>query len=448
MFLWISQVARVMADWCLRMFAVLELRRDSPAGHSSSWYLVTAIFVLPSIFFAPLNGAISNSLPKRAVLTGSAAFCLAVLLLFAILSEGRPGQHALVATLLLVACGAAVYNPTRYALLPAAAQDTALPLTRVNGWIELGAAAGIVSGTLVPLWLEDTQWYGRPAAVMVAATLSLLGLIAAAPARFPSDVLRPEAPLQAVAGFFRDTKRILAEPAARSSLLGMAAFLALITAGSGAVVMLGLGPEMGNARGLPVQAMILVSIGAALGSWLAGRQASTRRCLGLVPLGAVGLLVALGWAATVALNGFALPLLPCLLLGIMGALANVPLRAAYQAALPLDARGNGMSVTNLLIYTCTTLLSVFMLLLARLPPFESLLNQLLFLAGLAGVASALAGWHWRGEVWELVAGGELRGRDVGHAPALQTIADRKPLPDPSFAADAGARSSDVPSTSH
>jgi hypothetical protein len=409
-----------MADWCLRMFAVLELR-DLPGGKSSAWYLVTAIFIAPAIFFAPLNGPISNSLPKRSVLIGSAAFCFFILVWFLILDRSLPEHNALFGALFLVACGSALYNPTRYALLPAAAHDIGLPLTRVNGWIELGAATAIVSGTIVPLCLEDSRWYGCPAAILVAAALSLLAVLTAGPAHFPSDVRRPESPLQALTGFFRDTRRIVAEPAARMTLVALAAFLALITAGSGAVVMCALDPQFGTAQGLPVQAMLLVSAGAAFGSWLAGLQPDPRRCLGLVPLGGLGLLAALGWAAAGATRGFGLPLLPCLLLGIMGALANVSLRAAYQAALPVDARGNGMSITNVLIYTCTTLLSVFMLLLARLPPFDVVLNQLVFLAGLSGTASALAGWHWRREVWELVTGRADRAIRLDRGPALETM---------------------------
>src|SRR5262249_18705646 len=132
-------------------------------------------------------------------------------------------------------------------------------------------------------------------------------------------------------------------------------------------------------------------------------------------------------------------------------LANVPLRAAYQAALPQDARGNGMSVTNLLIYTCTTLLSVFMLLLARLPPFESVLNQLLFLAGLSGAASALAGWHWRREVWELVSGTGQKDIAPERKPALATVEkiahSGEMLPDRPCE-DGSVRPSDMPSALH
>jgi hypothetical protein len=194
-----------------------------------------------------------------------------------------------------------------------------------------------------------------------------------------------------VAGFFRDTGRVWREPPARASLLGLATFLALITAGSGAVVMHAL-QETSGEKSLPIQAMLLVSAGAAAGSWLAGREGDVRRALGLVPLGAAGLLLALAGAASVPVTDPGLSAIPCLLLGVMSGLANVPLRAAFQNAIPADARGNGMAVTNLFIYVLTTALSLLMLALARWTPLDAPWKQLWFLAALAGAGAAVAGW--------------------------------------------------------
>ena len=46
----------------------------------------------------------------------------------------------------------------------------------------------------------------------------------------------PEPPGRAVAGFFRDSVRIGREPMASGSLLGLASFQAIVTAGAGAIV--------------------------------------------------------------------------------------------------------------------------------------------------------------------------------------------------------------------
>jgi len=399
-FLWTSQVARALADWCQRMFVILELARDGPQGRGSAWFLVTALFIFPFILLAPINGAISNGLPKRNVLVGAATFCL--LVLAAITGIGDTSEPALLGTLLLVAVGSAIYNPTRYALLPAVAEDTGLPLTRVNGWIELGAAVGIIGGVIVAVQLQGNQWLGRPAALIAATGLSLLGALTAWPALFPSDVRRPEAPLRAALGFFRDTGRIWREPAARNSLLGLAIFLALITAGSGAVVMHALDPAgTAGARALPIEAMLLVSAGAAAGSWLAGREGDVRRALGLVAPASAGVLLALAGAALVPVGDTAFAAFLYLLLGITSGLANVPLRAALQAVVPADARGNAMAVTNFFIYVFTAVLSLLMVALARLAGLDAPWKQLCLLAGLAAVGTIVAGWSLAAQTREL-----------------------------------------------
>jgi len=385
------------------MFAVLELARRSAVAESSGWYLVTAAFTLPFIVLAPFNGAISNGLSKNRVLTVSAAGSSLILALLLCFADPNVAPAGLTAGLVLVAIGAALYNPTRYALLPAAASDSDLPLTRVNGWMELGAALGILGGVICACALQGSAWLNRPTALHLAVMASLVSALTAWPAVFPSDVRRPEPPWRAVQGFFRDTGRVWRVPTSRDALLALASFLGLVTAGSGAMVMHALRPEAGGDYTQPVQAMIVVSLGAALGSWLAGRPGDLRRSLGQVPLGALGLLLALGWAAAATALEPGLPLLPCGLLGLTSGLANVPLRAAYQAAIPADARGNGMAVANFFIYVTTTALSVLMLLLAQLGWLVHPLHQLVFLACLAGVGAGVSGWWLRCEVYGLLA---------------------------------------------
>jgi 1-acyl-sn-glycerol-3-phosphate acyltransferase len=376
--LWVSQCARVLADWCLRVTAILQWAR---AGRGDlAWHVATAVFIAPFILLAPLNGCLSNGLPRRRVLAGSSTFALAAVAAFA--WRGAPWM----ACLAVVALAAAVYSPARYALLPAAATDTRLPLPRVNGLIEMGGASSIIGGLALGLGLA----YSADALLAVLLGLNLLALLAALPAAFPSDVLRPEPPLRAVADFFTDVRRVAAEPAAAASLLGLASFQAVVTAGSGALVAHALALESGGLEALK-WAMIFVMAGAALGCVLAGVPGHPRRNLGWVPFGAIGLLAALGWAAAAA-GGGGLPWMPCLLLGFTGGLVNVPLRAAYMAAVPADARGNAMAVMNTIIYVLTAVLGLLMVLLVGAGLLGTPLAQLAFLAILAALGAA-ASWY-------------------------------------------------------
>jgi hypothetical protein len=64
--LWLSQVARLLADNCLRIFVLLELAQAGGEQQGASWHLVMALFVTPAILFAPINGAVSNSASQAA----------------------------------------------------------------------------------------------------------------------------------------------------------------------------------------------------------------------------------------------------------------------------------------------------------------------------------------------------------------------------------------------
>ncbi len=297
-----------------------------------------------------------------------------------------------------MAVAAALYGPTRYALLPAAADDTRWPLTRLNGVFEMGAAAAVVAGLVLALRHERTDWASYPAVPVLAALLGTAALGFALPVRFASDVRRPEPPLQAVRGFFADARAILAHRELRICLIGLALLRAVVTGLTGALlprVLTGEAPD--QERLIEVCRWIgWVLAGYALGALLAGLQRHPRRVLGLVAPGAVGLAVGLAWAAATDIPE------PWLLvsLGVMNGLVNVPLAATYQGDLPADARGNGMAVRNFTDYLAVALTSLLLFVLAG-PLGVSPTLQLALLAGGVGLAALYAAWFFRRPTLEL-----------------------------------------------
>lgn len=415
--LWVSQTARVLADHCLRVFAVLATAEASVALRDSAWHWAVVATALPCVALAPVNGAISNSLPRRLVLVASAAFCLLAVAAFALADGGWLWCVA------VVALGAAVYGPTRYAVLPAAAADAGVPLPRVNALVEAGAGGAIVAGLVLGGRLYRESWVGLAAPVALTLALSLLAVLTALPVRFASDVRRREPATDAVMGFFRDCGRIVRDAGARGALLGIAGLRALVAVAAGAVVAVTLlqGESIaGDAVGRLLGNALWILAGAAAGSLLAGLQGHPRRALGLVPVGLTGLFGALAWAAATGETG---PV-TCALAGAFAGLANVPLMASYQRDLPDDARGNGMAVLSAVGYVAMGAATGVLGSLAYggvlTPP-----GQLVAVAGLAALGALLAWRFLLREVIELVtevAVGcmyRIRGRGPGmeHCPA-------------------------------
>ncbi len=388
--LWIAHVARVMGDNALRIFVVLDFARQSDAHTLGAWHLVTLLLMVPAVLFAPVNGALCNSLPKPRVLVGSAGFALAVVGLFAYWTG-----PSLLLCWGLVALSSAINGPVRYAFLPAAAQDSHWPLTRINGFFEMGSAAAIVAGLVLGVGEGTTASPQGPSVLVWLVTpLLLLSLLASAPVWFASDVRRPESAGQAVAGFFRDLGRIWRVKETRGCLFGLASLRGLLTGMMGALV-------AGSLNGASASPMQLIEIGGwimggvAAGSFLAGLQRHPRRILGLVPWGATGLTLGVIIAALGHVPGKFL----CVLLGIMAGLVNVPLAATYQADLPADARGNGMAVRNFTDYLLTALVAGPLFALGRWGGWPAS-AQLWLLAALASLLAVPSWYFLRREVFE------------------------------------------------
>jgi 1-acyl-sn-glycerol-3-phosphate acyltransferase len=413
--LWLSQAARGLADGCLCLLAIFVYAGASADEKLFAWP-VMVVFVAPLIVLAPLHGCISNALPRRWVLATSAAFNLACVVICAVLRVPWiwcVGPAAL---------GAALSSAARHALLPAAARDADMSLPRLGGWMELGTAAAVVSSVPISVLLTES---GSPAVGLTLALLAGLNLMSfagAIAASFPSDTRRPEPPLEAVKGFFRDAGRIVLDRSSALSLVALSGFQALVMVGTGSLIAHSPDPRQGGLDSL-TPALILVGTSLALGSGTAAFVGHPRRCLGLVPVGATGLLGTLGWTMMVLPPGSTVPTTVYLLLGFTGGLLNVPLRATYLASLPADACGNGASLMNMTAYAAAVVLAGGMLALTTVTGHLGVLTAL---AAVGAVATWSALWM---PAMELVLEALIRPfyRIRAHGPGKNSIPATGPL---------------------
>lgn len=390
--LWFSQTARVTADNALRFFVCLDYAKGGDAEKNSAWYLVNAIFTLPAVVLAPFNGAICNTLPKSRVLRWTAFYGFVVMATFLLL-EGY-----WIACWSLISIGSAIYGPTRYAMLPAAAVDTKWPLSRINGFIEMGTFSAILIGLIL---IVGTDLGTTIAAVILICVLNGFAWLTALPVSFPSDLRRDEPAWPAVRDFFVDFRRIWNIREARICLIGLAGKRGLVIGMSGAMLAI---LFKGETLNLAIIARITawVAGGVAVGSLLAGLQKHPRRVLGLAPVGGVGFTLGLAYAAAnmaSAVGGGEIDVWFCAAVGMAAGLINVPLAATYQAAVPDDARGNAMAVRNMADYVCATVAGIALGLLGYYAGFDGSM-QLWLVAGVSGAATLAAWWIFRREIWE------------------------------------------------
>ena len=58
--LWLSQVARVIADNALRIFVLLRVAETGASERDYAWHLMAALLMLPAVLFAPFNGCLEQ----------------------------------------------------------------------------------------------------------------------------------------------------------------------------------------------------------------------------------------------------------------------------------------------------------------------------------------------------------------------------------------------------
>jgi len=393
--LWISQTARVTADNALRFFVCLEYASKGVDQQNSAWYLVNAIFTIPAVLFAPLNGAICNSLPKSRVLRWSAFYGAAVMAVFAL------WQQHWITCWALISIGSAIYGPTRYAMLPAASADTHWSLSRINGFIEMGTFSAILGGMILVIQMigADLASYRELAnyypVIVLILILNAIAWITALPVAFPSDLRRDEPALQAIRGFFTDFRAIWNTREARYCLIGLSGKRGLVIGLSGAMLAIMFKDEERLDLFEIARITSWVAAGVAVGSLLAGLQKHPRRVLGLVPVGASGFTIGLAYAASFDRPD---PWF-CVIVGAAAGLINVPLASTYQAAVPDDARGNAMAVRNLTDYVCATVTALGLFFLSQYAGFNGP-RQLALLAAISFMATCAAWYIYRREVME------------------------------------------------
>ena len=318
---------------------------------------------LPYLLLPTHAGWLADRFSKRSVIVWCkfAEIIVMAVGVAAILSGSAP---ALFSALFLMGAQAALFAPAKFGAIPEILRTE--KLSAGNGLMSMvtvmAAALGTVGGFKLfwatrpegvdHLWISALVFIG----VAVAGWLTSLGIR-------PLCAARPEyrLPLNPVSQNWQQLKFLASNRPLMRTALGIAFFYTLATLTQSNIKLFGESVLGLDENGIGPLMLALV-VGVGLGSVLAGFWSGGRVELGIVPLGALGIVVMsfmlfVGGGVVSAdghltlQHGYYLTIVCLVLLGAGAGLFDVPLEAFLQHRSPRETRGTILAAANFLTFT-------------------------------------------------------------------------------------------------
>jgi MFS family permease len=351
------------------------------AFHKGTLTEAQAISLMPILFYAPwalfctVAGYFADRFSKRDALVfwkfAEIVITLVALVGFYLgsVQHLRVGPVLVLATVFLMGTHSAFFVPAKYGAMPEILAPSVL--SRGNGVLEslsfFAVILGTVAGGVLSFFFQHRE-------TVIGGILVTLAVIGAAASLFirRMPAANPEAPFpRYVYGPLAHSLRQLVAPRTlRVAVIGIAFFTFVVAFMRATVYMLG---ESQNPRWNEFKTSVVVgmsALGIAAGSPLAGWLSGRKVELGLVPLGAAGMVVAaLAAAGTLALAaGPALlaGLIACIIaLGFFTGFYIVPLFTLLQHRAPKASKGDAVATSNLINVSGAILASLVFFLVVR-----------------------------------------------------------------------------------
>jgi 1-acyl-sn-glycerol-3-phosphate acyltransferase len=341
----------------------------------------TACFVLPYLLLAAPAGYLADRFPKRKVIVACKILEIIIMTLgvVAILSQSLVFLLICVA---LMGAQSALFAPAKMGCIPENLKPSQIPVA--NGFFGLATVIAAVLGMGIGSWLSD--WY-RPETsaeqltpglgewMLPSATIVGLAIIGTAISllvrSFPAANPHRKFPWNIPAETFADLRVLMSNRTMLRVALGIAFFW-----GVGALAQLNVDQFSSESGGIvefdKVPLLISLIVGVAFGCVLAGFLSHGHIEFGLLPLGAIGIIL---FSALLFLtpqdfiaraNGLqpqtASLIFPCMLLFLLGMCAglfDVPLESYLQERSPVERRGSMLAASNFLTFTGMLLVALF-----------------------------------------------------------------------------------------
>jgi MFS family permease len=359
----VAQFLAAFNDQAIHASAMFFAINQKALSEAQAISLMPILFYAPWALFCTLAGYLADRYGKRASLVAwkwaEVGITLIALTGFWVGTHGSPlGPWIVLSTVFLMGTHSAFFVPAKYGAMP----EILAPqlLSKGNGLLEslsfLAVILGTVSGGVLSfLFLRQEQVIG-----FILVGLALVGALASLLIR-PIPAANPERPFPwDLYGPLWDSLRTLFRSKALAfAVVGIAFFTFVVAFMRATVYMLG---ESQNPRWDERQTSAVVgtvALGIGLGSPLAGWLSGKKVELGLVPLGAMGMIAAAAGAALALFLGSITGLIACIvLMGFFTGFYIVPLFTLLQHRAPKKSKGDVIATSNFINVTGAILASL------------------------------------------------------------------------------------------
>jgi len=353
----IAQAQVAFNDNAARFMLVGLAQAVLPAERAAMVVSALAVtLILPFVIFAPVVGWISDRFPKQKVLNYALIFQIVVMLWIAAALASRQLMLA-VTGFALLSIQSCIFSPAKQGILKelVGAERLGVAAGWMGGLSVLSILLGMVTGGLAFDRLAKVS--GDPWTGALQVTWWLTGgaavawLIFLAVRRTESQTAEPFTP-KILISHFTYVADLWREKPLRLAALGIAFFWAFGGVVNLSVLQIGRDLHHGQIGSVSISVLLLfiIGVGMAVGSLSAAAFCRRRIELGLVPIGAVGLMASILTAGVVSLGSSAFR--PALFaVGFFAGLFTIPLNAYLQARAEDSRRGRVLAALTLLVDT-------------------------------------------------------------------------------------------------
>ncbi len=368
----IAQFQAAFSDQAIHASGMFYAINQNAMSEENAISLMPILFYAPWAIFSTLAGYLADRYSKRNTLVFWKVFEIGIVFVTFLgfylgTSHGwELGPYLVLSTVFLMGAQSAFFVPAKYGVMPEMLQPHLL--SRGNGVLESLSFLAIILGTvcggvLAFLFRGQEYWIG---AILILLSLSgaacsfLVEKIPAAhPERpFPRNLVKP---------LVVNLQTLIRSRPLRLAVLGIAFFTFVVAFMRATMYMHG---ESRIPRWSEFDTSIVVAVvalGIGLGSPLAGQLSGGKVELGLIPIGAIGMILTL-LVAAVILN-YTAALVVCLIaVGFFTGFYIVPLFTLLQHRAPKESKGDLVASSNFInvfgAFTASILFNGFVLLSA------------------------------------------------------------------------------------